>query len=47
MEVHLPVYGIKRALPLNESVVVEFTPRKGDATFQCGMGMLPGRLIVR
>lgn len=47
MEVHLPDYGIKRALPLNESVVVEFTPRKGDATFQCGMGMLPGRLIVR
>lgn len=47
MEVELPDYGIKRPLPLNQPVVVEFTPRQGEARFQCGMGMLTGRLIVR
>ena len=42
----MPDYGIKRALPLNEPVVVEFIPTK-DAAFQCGMGMLAGKLVVR
>lgn len=42
----LPDYGITRALPLNEPVVVEFTPTK-SASFQCGMGMLAGKLVVR
>lgn len=41
-------YNIKRALPLNEPVVVEFTPKKtGTFAFTCGMGMLRGALIVR
>src|SRR5258705_13523337 len=41
-------YDIKRALPLNEPVRVEFTPKKsGTFTFTCGMGMLRGSLIVR
>jgi len=41
-------YDIKRALPLNEPVVVEFTPKKsGTFSFTCGMGMLRGSLIVR
>ena len=39
-------YGIKRELPLNESVTVEFTPRKGEFTFACGMNMVKGKLIV-
>ena len=41
-------YDIKRALPLNEPVLVEFTPKKaGTFSFTCGMGMLRGSLIVR
>ena len=41
-------YNIKRALPLNEPVLVEFTPKKtGTFAFTCGMGMLRGSLIVR
>ena len=41
-------YDIKRALPLNEPVLVEFTPKKtGTFVFTCGMGMLRGALIVR
>jgi RND family efflux transporter MFP subunit len=45
-EITMPDYGIRRPLPLNEPVVVEFIPTK-DAQFQCGMGMLAGKLIVR
>jgi plastocyanin domain-containing protein len=41
-------YDIKRDLPLNEPVLVEFTPKKiGTYAFTCGMGMLRGSLIVR
>jgi plastocyanin domain-containing protein len=41
-------YDIRRALPLNEPVLVEFTPKKsGTLAFTCGMGMLRGSLIVR
>jgi plastocyanin domain-containing protein len=47
-EVVLPDYGIRRALPLNEPVAVEFTPKKsGEFTFSCGMGMIKGSLILR
>ena len=47
-EVVLPEYGVRRALPLGEPVVVEFTPRKtGEFTFSCGMGMLRGSVVVR
>jgi plastocyanin domain-containing protein len=45
-EVVMKDYKIKRDLPLNESVVIEFTPRKGEFTFACAMGMLKGKLIV-
>jgi membrane fusion protein, heavy metal efflux system len=45
-EVAIPDHAIKRALPLNTPVTVEFTPRK-DVTYQCGMGMLSGTLTVR
>ena len=41
-------YDIKRALPLNEPVLVEFTPKKfGTFAFTCGMGMLRGSIVVR
>jgi plastocyanin domain-containing protein len=47
-QIVLPDYDIKRALPLNEPVLVEFTPNKtGTFAFTCGMGMLRGSLIVR
>jgi plastocyanin domain-containing protein len=40
-------YKIKKDLPLNEPVVVEFTPAKtGNFAFVCGMSMLRGELIV-
>jgi plastocyanin domain-containing protein len=39
-------YNIERKLPLNEPVTVEFTPRKGEFTFGCGMNMVKGKLVV-
>jgi plastocyanin domain-containing protein len=47
-EVVFPSLNIKRALPLNEPVVIEFTPAKsGDIAFACGMNMLHGTVVVR
>jgi plastocyanin domain-containing protein len=47
-EIMLPEYGVRRPLPLDEPVVVEFTPqRSGEFTFSCGMGMLRGTVIVK
>jgi plastocyanin domain-containing protein len=35
-------------LPLNEPVVVEFTPRSaGEIGFVCGMNMLRGTVVVQ
>lgn len=45
-EVLIKEYKINRDLPLNEPVTIEFTPRKGEFTFACAMGMLKGKLIV-
>ena len=46
-EVVFPEYDIERELPLNERVVVEFTPRKsGEFGFTCGMKMLKGKLVI-
>jgi plastocyanin domain-containing protein len=45
-EVVMKEYGIERKLPLNEPVTVEFTPRKGEFSFACGMSMIKGKLIV-
>src|SRR5215813_946955 len=44
-EVVIKEYKINRKLPLNEPVTVEFTPRKGEFTFACGMDMIKGTLI--
>lgn len=47
-EVQFPSLNIKRALPLNETVVVEFTPSKtGEIAFACGMNMLRGTVVVQ
>ena len=46
-EVVFPSLGIKRALPLNEAVAIEFTPEKtGTIAFVCGMNMLKGAVVV-
>ena len=45
-EVVIKEYGIERKLPLNEPVTVEFTPRKGEFSFACGMNMIKGKLVV-
>jgi len=47
-EVVIKDYDIKRKLPLDEPVVVEFTPRKsGTFAFTCGMNMLREKVIVQ
>ena len=47
-EVVFPSLKVKRALPLNEPVHIEFTPaRTGDVTFACGMDMLKGIVVVQ
>lgn len=47
-EVVFPSLNIKRALPLNQPVVIEFTPSKtGEVAFTCGMNMLRGTVVVQ
>jgi RND family efflux transporter MFP subunit len=47
-EVVFPSLNIKRALPLNEPVQIEFTPAKtGEIAFACGMNMLKGVVVVQ
>jgi cobalt-zinc-cadmium efflux system membrane fusion protein len=47
-EVSFPSLNIKRALPLNEQVAIEFTPSKsGEIAFACGMNMLHGTVVVQ
>jgi plastocyanin domain-containing protein len=45
-EVVIKEYNINRKLPTGEPVTVEFTPRKGEFAFACGMDMIKGKLIV-
>ncbi len=47
-EVVFPSLNIKRVLPLNELVVIEFTPAKAEEiAFACGMNMLRGAVVVQ
>lgn len=47
-EVVFPDFNIKKALPLNQPVTVEFTPKKSGAlNYACGMNMLRGQVVVR
>jgi plastocyanin domain-containing protein len=40
--------NIKKALPLNEPVTIEFTPQNaGELAFACGVNMLKGRVVVQ
>jgi membrane fusion protein, heavy metal efflux system len=47
-DVVIPDYDIKRELPMNEPVIVEFTPEKaGTISFACGMNMQHGKIVVK
>jgi plastocyanin domain-containing protein len=47
-EVVFPEFGIKRELPLNQSIVVTLNPKKnGEFRFTCGMNMMRGSLVVQ
>ena len=47
-EIVFPKQDIKKKLPLNESVPIEFTPAEsGEIAFACGMDMLRGKIIVQ
>lgn len=47
-EVVVPSLGIRRPLPLNEPVIIEFTPAAtGAIAFACGMSMLHGTMVVQ
>ncbi len=47
-EVAFPELGLKKALPLNESVPIEVPAATARTlTFQCGMGMFKSALIIQ
>ena len=47
-EIVFPSLKIRRTLPLNEPVLVEFTPGgTGEIAFACGMDMLKGVIVVQ
>jgi len=47
-DVVIPDYDIKRELPLNEPVIVEFTPENaGTTNFAYAMNMLRGKIVVK
>jgi len=46
-EVLFPSLKIRRALPLNEPVVIDVTPPSGELSFTCGMNMLRGTIVAR
>ena len=47
-EVVFPSLNIRRELPLNVPVTIEFTPDKaGEIAFACGMNMLRGTVVVQ
>jgi plastocyanin domain-containing protein len=40
--------GVRKELPLNKPVSVDFTPQKsGEVRYACGMGMIGGVLLVQ
>jgi RND family efflux transporter MFP subunit len=47
-EIVIPEYSIRKKLPLDKPVTVEFTPKQnGEFKFTCGMDMLRGKVVVR
>lgn len=47
-EVVFPAINLSKELPLNEAIVVHVpTGKASTLTFQCGMGMLKGAVVVK
>lgn len=47
-EVVFSSLNIRKALPVGETVTVEFTPTEsGEISFACGMGMMKGKILVQ
>ncbi|TMA16122.1 MAG: cupredoxin domain-containing protein [Deltaproteobacteria bacterium] len=47
-EIVIKDLGIKKELPLNKAVAIDFTPQKsGEISYVCGMDMIGGRLLVQ
>jgi len=47
-EVELVGYGIRRELPVNQPVVIDFTPdRTGEIVYTCAMKMVGGKIFVK
>lgn len=47
-EVVLSDFKIRKHLPLNQKVTIELTPQQaGEFTFECGMNMYHGKIIVK
>jgi plastocyanin domain-containing protein len=47
-EIDIKDLGIKKELPLNKAVAIDFTPQKtGEIKYVCGMDMLGGKLVVQ
>jgi RND family efflux transporter MFP subunit len=46
-EVVVPSLNIRRQLPLNQQVDIDFTPNAGTIDFACGMAMLKGTIVVK
>jgi RND family efflux transporter MFP subunit len=47
-EVAIPAINVKKPLPLNTPVAIEYTADKpGEVTFTCGMNMIRGALVVQ
>jgi plastocyanin domain-containing protein len=46
-QIVFPSFNIRRDLPLNQAVTVEFTmPASGSVAFTCGMDMLRGSIVA-
>jgi plastocyanin domain-containing protein len=46
-EIVIPDAGVSQKLPLNQTVLVEFTPKKaGTLKYACAMGHVAGLLVV-
>ena len=47
-ELAIPDEGIRKELPLDKAVAIDFTPHKsGEIRYACGMGMIGGVLVVQ
>jgi len=47
-EIVIADMGIKKELPLNKAVAIDFTPQKsGRIRYACGMDMIGGTLLVQ